>query len=185
VANYDIGLWAYSYTDTSFTNTGHIHDGGPGYGVAIGPAGTVFLANGGDGFRAYSYDNTSFTNTAHIFGGIESGLAWGVAVGIDGTVFLSQPAHLPPGGAENIGLFALSYVDSSFSVLDHITFGSYWLTGVTVDSSGTVFLAGNDGLRAYPFDGTSFTNTAHVNDGGSAVHVAVGHDGTIFLGQWW
>jgi hypothetical protein len=182
VANNDIGLWAYSYADTSFTNTAHINDGGPGYGVAVGYDGTVFLANGSDGLRAYSYGDTSFINTAQIFGGIESGMAWGVTVGTDRTVFLSQPAHLPPGGGENIGLFALSHVDTSFSVLDHITFGSYWLTGVTVDSNGTVFLASsNDGLRAYTFDGASFTNTAHINNGGSAVHAAVGADGTIFL----
>ncbi|MBC8185816.1 T9SS type A sorting domain-containing protein, partial [candidate division KSB1 bacterium] len=61
--------------------------------------------------------------------------------------------------------------------------------GVAVDSVGTVFLAnGHDGLRAYSYDGNSFTNTAHINNNASgeadlegASGVAVSSDGTIFL----
>ncbi|NQT61471.1 MAG: hypothetical protein HQ556_00805, partial [Candidatus Marinimicrobia bacterium] len=34
--------------------------------VAVGPNGTIFLANDNDGLRAYSYDGSVFTNTAHI-----------------------------------------------------------------------------------------------------------------------
>ena len=50
---------------------------------------------------------------------------------------------------------------------------------------GTIFLAnGDDGLRAYTFNGTSFTNTAHVYDGGYAIDVDVGEDGTIFLANY-
>jgi hypothetical protein len=39
----------------------------------------------------------------------------------------------------------------------------------------------SDGLRAYSYDGTSFTNTAHINVDKYAVGVDVGPDGTVFL----
>ena len=53
---------------------------------------------------------------------------------------------------------------------------------MTVGSDSTVFLAnGNDGLRAYSYDGTSFTNTAHIDNGGHANGVTVGPDSTVFL----
>jgi hypothetical protein len=54
---------------------------------------------------------------------------------------------------------------------------------VTVGPDGTVFLVG-DGLRAYIYDGASFTNTAHINVGNSfepAYGVAVDSNGTVFL----
>jgi hypothetical protein len=55
-------------------------------------------------------------------------------------------------------------------------------SGVAVAPDGTVFLAnGGDGLRAYRYDGTSFTNTAHINDGGGANGVTVAPDSTVFL----
>jgi hypothetical protein len=51
-----------------------------------------------------------------------------------------------------------------------------------VGPDGTVFLAnGDDGLRAYTYDGNSFINTAHIDDGSWAHGVAVGQDGMIFL----
>ncbi|MCB0313919.1 MAG: hypothetical protein KDH84_11770, partial [Calditrichaeota bacterium] len=47
---------------------------------------------------------------------------------------------------------------------------------------GTVFLANwDDGVRAYSYNGSSFSNTAHISDGGEALGVAVGSDGTVFL----
>ncbi|MBD3289182.1 T9SS type A sorting domain-containing protein [candidate division KSB1 bacterium] len=53
---------------------------------------------------------------------------------------------------------------------------------VIAATNGAILLAnGKDGLRAYSFDGTSFSNIAHVNDGGDAMGVAEGADGTIFL----
>ncbi len=55
---------------------------------------------------------------------------------------------------------------------------------VAVGSDGVVFLAnGNDGLRAYTYDGSAFTNTAHRNDGDYAFGLAVGPDGTVFSRQ--
>ena len=54
--------------------------------------------------------------------------------------------------------------------------------GLMVGSDGTIFLAnGADGLRAYTLNGSSFTNIAHIDDGGSAMGVAEASDGTIFL----
>ena len=53
---------------------------------------------------------------------------------------------------------------------------------ITLSSNGTIFLAnGDDGLRAYTYDGSSFTNTANIDDGGCAYGVTVSSDGTIFL----
>lgn len=60
---------------------------------------------------------------------------------------------------------------------------------VAVGSDGTVFLAkGAAGLMAYSYDGTAFSNTAHIDDGGYsgyAYGVAVGSDGTVFLANGW
>ena len=49
-----------------------------------------------------------------------------------------------------------------------------------------IFLAnGSDGLRSYTFDGTSFTNTAHINPDSSAEKVSIAADGTIFIASGW
>ena len=53
---------------------------------------------------------------------------------------------------------------------------------VVVGADGTVFLAnGEDGLRAYTFDSSALTNTAHIDDGGFATGLALSADGSIFL----
>ncbi len=63
----------------------------------------------------------------------------------------------------------------------HINNGNTALD-VATGIDGTVFLANmQDGLRAYNYNGASFTNTAHIDDGGLAFGVAVGADGTVFL----
>ena len=54
--------------------------------------------------------------------------------------------------------------------------------GVAIDSAGTVFLAnGYDGIRAYRFDGESFTLAAHVNDGPLAYDITLDSNGTLFV----
>jgi hypothetical protein len=55
--------------------------------------------------------------------------------------------------------------------------------GVAVAADGTVFLAnGSDGLRAYTYDGSSFTSMAQAHiEQALAINVAVGPDGTVFL----
>jgi YD repeat-containing protein len=51
-----------------------------------------------------------------------------------------------------------------------------------VDWNGTIFLANDrDGLRTYTYNGSSFTTTAHINNGGEANGVAILGGGTIFL----
>ena len=74
----------------------------------------------------------------------------------------------------------LSY---SFTQIAAINEGKYaGANKVIVASNGAILLAnGEDGLRAYTFDGTSFSNIAHVNEGGDAMGVAEGSNGTVFL----
>ena len=55
-------LQAYSYDGASFTNAGYIDVGGSPKGIAVGPDGSVFLANGFNGLHAYSYNGVSFTS---------------------------------------------------------------------------------------------------------------------------
>jgi hypothetical protein len=53
---------------------------------------------------------------------------------------------------------------------------------VVVEADNTIFLANSsDGLRAYTHDDTTFTETGHIGDRGSAQGVAVAPDGTIYL----
>ena len=53
---------------------------------------------------------------------------------------------------------------------------------MAVDTNGTVFLANyNDGLRVYTYNGSSFTNITHIDEGGDAMGVAIGSNETIFL----
>ncbi len=97
----------------------------------------------------------TFTQTAHIN---EAG-GWSVAVASDGTVFL--------GGG---GLRAYTYNGVSFINTAYIISGLPFslANNITVGSDGTVFVvycprlppgSPNDGLRAYSYDNTSFTNT--------------------------
>jgi hypothetical protein len=55
--------------------------------------------------------------------------------------------------------------------------------GVEIGPDGTLFLAnGSDGLRAYTFDGATFTNTAHIVEGGfRANEVALSPEGMVFV----
>ena len=180
LANGAAGLYAYSYGGSSFINTAHIDDGGSARGVTVDLNGTVFLANGVDGLRAYSYDDFSFTNTAHIDNG---GNATGISVNTGGTVFLANGID---------GLRAYSYADSSFTNTAHVEIDSGEVHGVAVDSDGTIFTTNtgfsgttysrpDDGLRAYIYDGSSFINTAHINDEGFAKNVALNSNRTVFL----
>ena len=180
LANGADGLRAYSYDCSTITNVSHIDDGGRALCVTIGPDGTIFLANSYGGLRAYSFDGSSFTNTAYIDNG---GNANGVAVDVNGNVFLANGTD---------GLRAYIYDGKSFTNTAHAEIDKGELYGVAVDSDGTIFAANtglsgftriwpDDGLRAYSYDGTSFTNTAHIDDDGFAMAVALNSDGTVFL----
>ncbi|RMF59353.1 MAG: T9SS C-terminal target domain-containing protein [Calditrichaeota bacterium] len=52
---------------------------------------------------------------------------------------------------------------------------------VAIGADGTIFVANSlDGLRALSFDGSTLTNTAHINPGSDTRDVAVGPDGVIY-----
>ena len=53
---------------------------------------------------------------------------------------------------------------------------------IKISSDSTIFLAnGQGGLRAYNYDGSSFTNTAHIQPGDYVRDLDVSSDGTIFV----
>ena len=139
----DDGLRAYIYDGASLINTAHINDDGIARGVAVGPDGSIFVANGEDGLRAYMYDGVSFTNTAHIN---NVGNAWRVAVGSDGTVFLADTQY------SQEGLWAYSFDGASFTNTAHINDVGY-PSNVAIGPDGSVFVTNEDGLRAYRYDG--------------------------------
>jgi WD40 repeat protein len=171
------GLLAYNYDGPSLTNTAHIdipHE--DVNDIAVGPDGTVFLADNDSGLWAYSYDGSSFTNTTHVVE--DSGSASSVAISQDGTVFLGNGVG---------GLNAYSYDGSSFKSMAHIDEyeegeGDHRnANSVTVDSDGTVFVGyDRGGLNAYSYDGSKFTNIAHINSDWSG-EVDVDSDSTIFF----
>ncbi|MCL4704713.1 T9SS type A sorting domain-containing protein [bacterium] len=112
LATRDRGGWdnthlsAYSFNDTSFTNTANIVVGGEDNSaikVEVGPDGTIFLANGTDGLRAYTYDGSSFTNTAHRDDIVPID---DIAVSSDETIFLVSDG----------GLYAYAYTKNPTSI---------------------------------------------------------------------
>ena len=131
IAAISLCMPAYAQFPHEFINTAHNIHHGTASNVAVGPDGTVFLANYGGGLRAYSYDGSSFTGTAHIDDG---GQARGVAVGPDGTVFLAN---------DNDGLRAYIYTG--------------FVTGVDISSvPGTIALAQNYPNPFNPLTGIAF-----------------------------
>lgn len=83
---------------------------------------------------------------------------------------------------EDDGIRAYIYDGTSFTNTAHIDDDPGLANGVAVGRDGTVFLAnGVDGLRAYEYDGVSFVNTAHIDSVGGWP-IAIGSDGTVFLG---
>jgi len=171
LANGNDGLYAFSNVGSNYILTAHINDGGDAQEVAIGSDGTVFLANGDDGLRAYNYDGNSFTNTAHIN---EGGISRGLAIGSDTTLFVANSA----------GIRAYQWNGLNFIFVTTRNDGGD-AQEVAIGSDGTVFLAnGDDGLRAYSFDGSLFNLTEHIDVGGSGYTngVTPGFDaGTFFL----
>ena len=172
------GLRAWTYNDSTFTETAAINDGGFAYGVAPGPDGTLFLANGDDGLRAYTYDGSSFTNTAHISTG---GKAFDVAVDADGTIFVADRYD---------GLDAYTYDGSAFTPLDHVETGNVnpariKSCAIAVDAAGFLYQARlEDGLYVYAFDDQSFSLKAYVKSRGNASDIALGRRGQHLSCKW-
>ena len=164
------GIRAYSFTDlTSFTLLAHsnsIFDNATG--IAVGADSIIYVAGGGNGFYAFSfYDDSTFTQLDHI----NVNQANGVAVRSDGTIFFAN--------GNTGGVLAYTFNGTSFDSL------AQWLPvqgalDLAISADGTIFVANSlDGLRALTFDGTTFTNTAHIGVGGTH-DVAVGPDGVIY-----
>ncbi|KAA3617501.1 MAG: T9SS C-terminal target domain-containing protein [Calditrichaeota bacterium] len=182
LANGADGLRVYSYDGSSLLNIAHAYvDTGLASGVSLSPDETIFLANGTDGLRAYQLNESSLVNTAHV--PFDSGYAQKVTTDANGTVFLVTEKELQ----------AYDYNGVSFTKTAWTSIDSGLISDVTVVDDGTVFLAGNgwrnrggfhtddDGLRAYKYDGHSFTNKAHIDNDGWASGIALGLDGTVYL----
>ncbi|TFH46177.1 MAG: hypothetical protein E4G94_02975, partial [ANME-2 cluster archaeon] len=76
----------------------------------------------------------------------------------------------------------LLFSQESFEVIDHTDDGIGSANETVVAADGTIFLANRqDGLRAYIYNGTSFENIAHIDNGGQANGVSITNDGTILL----
>ena len=56
---------------------------------------------------------------------------------------------------------------------------------VAEGADGTVFVAYSDGLRAYHYNGQSFSLNAYIYNDGEGVDLTIGPDGTIFLANMW
>ncbi|KAA3617499.1 MAG: T9SS C-terminal target domain-containing protein [Calditrichaeota bacterium] len=143
------------------------------------------------------YSHT-FTLAAHANIEVENdgyiGRGRDVAVGLDGTVFLAVGSEGSILGSilGTFGLSAYSFNGSSLINTAYAPIDSGQAFDVAVGPDGIVFLAssksgghhgepGDDGLRSFIYQDTTFTNTAHIDDNGSARSVIVGPDGTVFL----
>ncbi|MDD3716468.1 MAG: T9SS type A sorting domain-containing protein [Candidatus Marinimicrobia bacterium] len=169
------GLFAYAFDGTAFTLKSSVNGIGPVLGISLRSDGKIFLAND-DKVRVYSYNGEAFS--------LESTLIYDlyyvldVAFGADGTVYITD---LSEGG-----ISAYSYQNASFSFIDSIHhFPNGNARDIAVSSDETIFLAnGTDGLRAYTFDGDTFTFKAHINESSGSINgmvgIAVGPDNTVF-----
>ncbi|KAA3661146.1 MAG: WD40 repeat domain-containing protein, partial [Calditrichaeota bacterium] len=85
----------------------------------------------------------------------------------------------------SISMFVMNILQAqlpfTFKQVAHINNGGF-ATDIAIASDSLVFLAnGEDGLRAYKYNGTVFINTAHIDDGGQATGVAIGPENVLFL----
>lgn len=112
--------------------------------LAVAADGNVFLGNGNMGLEAYAFSGDSLIRRARI----DHGSVFGVTVSPDNTVF-SALVHL--------GLRVYQYDGTRFTSLVH----DEDLKGSEVrrDENGIVFVSGlsSDHIKAYQFDGNSFT----------------------------
>ncbi len=75
-----------------------------------------------------------------------------------------------------------AYTQQTFEVIANVDEGVGKASESVVAPDGTIFLANKqDGLRAYIYNGSSFENIAHIDDGGQANGLVLAADGTIFL----
>ncbi|KAA3661147.1 MAG: T9SS C-terminal target domain-containing protein, partial [Calditrichaeota bacterium] len=167
-------LWAYRYAGNSFTKVAESTQGpGGGRAIAVAADGTIFFAHGDGLLSAYFYDGASVTYKGSSYSH-PNGTGRDVALGIDGTVFLANGTD---------GLRAYHYHADWFQKFDeigHINDGGA-VIGLSVAHDGTVFVAADDGLRAYSWKDSVFTKIAHQDDGVSGEDIAIAPDGTVYL----
>ncbi len=171
LANGGDGLRIYSFDGTALENIGHRNDVDYGNGaesVAQGPDGTIYVAMGSDPMRSYSFDGSTVIQTAQAMFSINSKK---MVVDSKGTIFSVQS-----------GLYAYVKEGSDIQEKGFIADGNGSAQYVELYQDSVILMAnGSDGLRAYTFNGTDFIEAGHINDGGSAVGIAVDTSGTIFL----
>ena len=179
---YSHGLHAYSFINSKFTNTAYkyIEDEYPA-GISIGTDGTIFLFSAFQVqikrmFRlsAYTYDGSSFTLISSTdFGEIKTFYSpMDLVLSNDNTLFFIVADTLR----------AFSYDGSNFTNTANIkAYGNSFYNELAIGSDNTIFVATGDSLRAFSYDGLKFTNTTNISDGGAAVDITIGSDGTIFL----
>ncbi|MFX0197666.1 MAG: LVIVD repeat-containing protein [Candidatus Hodarchaeota archaeon] len=201
LANQGDGLRAYTFNGKTFTNVGHIDDGGTGaYGADVWGDGTyIYLANDEDGLRAYTFNGTNFTNVGHINNGGYAHGVWGDGTYIylanhydglraytfNGTTF-TNVGHVDPPTGEGEDVWSdgtYIYLANGGGGLIAYTFnGSSFTQRGSIDNGDVayevwgdaqyLYLAnGSDGLRAYTFDGSTFTNVGHASSGDSSLGV--------------
>ncbi len=168
------GLWVYQYDGTYFTYITNLDNGWGVQWIALAPDGTIFTTNHSLSVNcdlsAYRFNGTVLTNAGQLYVG---GAPEGIAINSEGTIFVAN---------RHSTIIAYSYDGNSFTKIAGGPYNPYrepW--GITIDTEGTIYLGSSDGLRAYLFKDSSFTNTAHIYDGGWANETAIGNDGTIFL----
>ncbi|KAA3617504.1 MAG: T9SS C-terminal target domain-containing protein [Calditrichaeota bacterium] len=174
LANEDDGLRVYTYNGISFFDLAHIPiDSGYTAEIEMNDDGIIFVVNsmwnGNDNLIAYVFDGFDFTNIANLQ--LDDNDARVLSLSKDGDILLYQ---------DKKALFAYSFNDSFFTKTAQIDIEEF-VYGISVNNEDVVFLANAvDGLRAYDYYGSSFTNTAHFSNG-TARNVVLADDGTVFL----
>ena len=151
VANGSDGLRAYTFNGTTITLAGSIDDGDVGHdaGAVWGDGTYIYLANGPDGLRAYTFNGTTFTLASHIDSGGSAEGVWG-----NGTYI-----YLANDGETRAYTFSGTVFSSVGSIAAVGSATNVWGDGTYIYISDYT-----DGLKAYTFNGTTFTLRGSIND---------------------
>jgi hypothetical protein len=194
LANGDKGLYAYTFNGSIFTEVGHIDSGGYAYSV-WGDGSYIYLANDTDGLRAYEFNGATFipkglfreylhANAKDVWGDGEyvyladyySGLR---ALTFDGSTFvqidkidLGYVTRDVWGDGSYIyittsdDVYALSFNEASFEVEGQLDPGFAYEFSIWGDGT-YIYIGGNNhnGLMAYTFDGTNFSEKSRIIEG--------------------
>jgi Secretion system C-terminal sorting domain len=150
LANGRDGLRAYTFDGSKFNHQAYLEyrpslyfDDGA-LDIAVNSQDMVYVNFNGN-LEVYSFENNSFHYNRTL-----------LDADIQDIVISPQDIVFVAAGYDGLYVFYNEYYDST-----HINNGGEALD-VAVSPNGTIFLAnGIDGIRAYTYDGTSITNTAH------------------------